>query len=127
TTVGVSVSTAEPSTLPTTTTTVIEDEDLTIAQTLMKMISEKSKEKAKERGSEEKSNQIEFNEEVTRNLEAQLQAKLEEEERLARQKEEEANIALIVEWNDVQAMMDADHELVKGLQAEEQGKLTIEE
>ncbi|GJY24418.1 putative ribonuclease H-like domain-containing protein [Tanacetum coccineum] len=40
TTAGVSVSTAEPS---------IEDEDLTIAQTLMKMRSEKSKEKAKER------------------------------------------------------------------------------
>ncbi|GJS31952.1 putative ribonuclease H-like domain-containing protein [Tanacetum coccineum] len=48
TTTGVSVSTAEPSTPPTT-TTVIEDEDLTIAQTLMKMRSEKSKEKAKER------------------------------------------------------------------------------
>ncbi|GJU26472.1 putative ribonuclease H-like domain-containing protein [Tanacetum coccineum] len=53
TTAGVSVSTAEPSTPPTT-TTVIEDEDLTIAQTLMKMRSEKSKEKAKERGSKEK-------------------------------------------------------------------------
>ncbi|GJR80690.1 putative ribonuclease H-like domain-containing protein [Tanacetum coccineum] len=38
TTVGVSISTAKPSTPPTTTTiTPIEDEDLTIAQTLMKM------------------------------------------------------------------------------------------
>nr|GEY50425.1 reverse transcriptase domain-containing protein [Tanacetum cinerariifolium] len=46
---GVSVSTAEPSTPPTT-TTVIEDEDLTIAQTLMKMRSVKSKEKSKEKG-----------------------------------------------------------------------------
>ncbi|GJX21802.1 hypothetical protein Tco_0226247, partial [Tanacetum coccineum] len=55
TTAGISVSTAEPSTPPTT-TTVIEDEDLTIAQTLMKMRSEKSKEKAKENGSKEKSN-----------------------------------------------------------------------
>ncbi|GKF98097.1 hypothetical protein Tco_0296880, partial [Tanacetum coccineum] len=54
TTAGVSISTAEPSTPPTT-TTVIEDEDLIIAQTLMKMRSEKSKEKAKERGSKEKS------------------------------------------------------------------------
>ncbi|GKC16182.1 hypothetical protein Tco_1012964 [Tanacetum coccineum] len=43
---GVSVSTAEPSTPPTT-ATLIEDEDLTIALTLMKMRSEKSKEKAK--------------------------------------------------------------------------------
>ncbi|GJS42435.1 retrovirus-related pol polyprotein from transposon TNT 1-94 [Tanacetum coccineum] len=37
TTTGVSVSTAEPSTPPTTTTTVIKDKDLTIAQTLMKI------------------------------------------------------------------------------------------
>ncbi|GJW26613.1 hypothetical protein Tco_0040424 [Tanacetum coccineum] len=51
TTVGVYVSTAEPSTPPTT-TTVIEDEDLIIAKTLMKMRCEKSKEKAKEKSSE---------------------------------------------------------------------------
>nr|GEU97756.1 uncharacterized mitochondrial protein AtMg00810-like [Tanacetum cinerariifolium] len=55
TTAGVSISTVEPSTHPTITTTVIEDKDLIIAQTLMKMRSEKSKEKAKERGSKEKS------------------------------------------------------------------------
>nr|GEZ98516.1 hypothetical protein [Tanacetum cinerariifolium] len=54
TTAGVSASTAEPSTPPIT-TTVIEYEDLTIAQTLMKIKSKKSKEKAKERGSKEKS------------------------------------------------------------------------
>ncbi|GJZ56253.1 hypothetical protein Tco_0611446 [Tanacetum coccineum] len=54
TTIGVSVSTVEPSTPPPT-TTLIEYEDLIIAQTLMKMRSEKSKEKAKERGSKEKS------------------------------------------------------------------------
>nr|GFD06585.1 hypothetical protein [Tanacetum cinerariifolium] len=59
-----------------------------------------------------------IDEEVARNLEAQLQAELEEEERLARQKEEEANIALVAEWDDVQAMMDADHELAESLQAE---------
>nr|GEX95228.1 putative ribonuclease H-like domain-containing protein [Tanacetum cinerariifolium] len=39
--------------------------------------------------------QIMIDEEVARNLEAQMQAELEEEERLASQKEEEANIALI--------------------------------
>ncbi|GJZ79348.1 hypothetical protein Tco_0644185 [Tanacetum coccineum] len=55
TTAGVSVSTAEPctaepSTPPPTTITVIEDDDLTIAQTLMKMKSVKLKEKSKERG-----------------------------------------------------------------------------
>ncbi|GJS64847.1 hypothetical protein Tco_0679411 [Tanacetum coccineum] len=50
TTAGVSVSIAEPSTPPPTTTTFIEDEDLIIAQTLMKMRSVKSKEKSKEKG-----------------------------------------------------------------------------
>nr|GEW58485.1 putative ribonuclease H-like domain-containing protein [Tanacetum cinerariifolium] len=39
--------------------------------------------------------QIMNDEEVARNLEAQMQAELEEEERLARQKEEKANIALV--------------------------------
>ncbi|GJX13592.1 hypothetical protein Tco_0205350 [Tanacetum coccineum] len=49
TTAGVSVSTTEPSTPPIT-TILIKDEDLTIAQTLMKMRSMKSKEKSKEKG-----------------------------------------------------------------------------
>ncbi|GKG08927.1 hypothetical protein Tco_0334759, partial [Tanacetum coccineum] len=40
-----------------------------------------------------KKDQVALDEEMTRNLEAQLQAKLIEEERLARQKEEEASIA----------------------------------
>ncbi|GKE95679.1 hypothetical protein Tco_1580534, partial [Tanacetum coccineum] len=48
-TAGVFVSTTEPSTPPTT-TTLIEDKDLTIAQTLMKMRSVKSKEKSMEKG-----------------------------------------------------------------------------
>ncbi|GKE58936.1 hypothetical protein Tco_1498121, partial [Tanacetum coccineum] len=39
--------------------------------------------------------QVDLDEEMTRNLGTQLQAKLIEEERLARKKEEEANIALI--------------------------------
>ncbi|GJS13306.1 putative ribonuclease H-like domain-containing protein [Tanacetum coccineum] len=46
------------------------------------------------------------------------------EEKLARQREEDANIA---EWDDVQAMIDADYELTIKLQAIEQGELSIEE
>ncbi|GKG26216.1 hypothetical protein Tco_0399362, partial [Tanacetum coccineum] len=38
----------------------------------------------------------------------ELKAELEEEESLARKKEEDANIA---EWDNVQAMIDADYEL----------------
>ncbi|GJS62674.1 hypothetical protein Tco_0657458 [Tanacetum coccineum] len=43
TTANVNITTAEPTTPPTITTTIFEDEDLTIAQTLVKMRSEKSK------------------------------------------------------------------------------------
>ncbi|GKD93831.1 hypothetical protein Tco_1373668 [Tanacetum coccineum] len=71
-----------------------------------------------------KKDQIMYDQEVALNLQDQLQAKLEEEERLARQKEEDANIA---EWDNVQAMIDADYELAARLQAQEQEELTIEE
>ncbi|GKA25292.1 hypothetical protein Tco_0711401 [Tanacetum coccineum] len=162
TTVGVSVSTAgenittvEPST-PLTTTNIPDEEDLTIAQTLVKMRSEKSKERgvvmkepsetvtrtttrpqqqpsSKDKGKAimtepekplKKKAQIKFDEEVAQRLQAQIHAELEDEERLAKQREEDANIA---EWDDVQAMMDADYELAARLQAQEQGELTIEE
>nr|GEU92670.1 hypothetical protein [Tanacetum cinerariifolium] len=71
--------------------------------------------------------QIMIDEEVFRNLEAQTQAELEEEERLPRQKKEEANIALIESWDNTQAMMDADYKLAVRLQEEKRGELTIEE
>ncbi|GJS06689.1 hypothetical protein Tco_0363485 [Tanacetum coccineum] len=67
-----------------------------------------------------KKDQITIDEEVARNLEAQRQAELEEEERLSRQKEEEANIALIESWDNTQAMMDADFQLAQQMQTEEQ-------
>ncbi|GJT62609.1 putative ribonuclease H-like domain-containing protein [Tanacetum coccineum] len=54
-----------------------------------------------------------------------LQAE-EEEERLIKEKNE-ANIALIEEWDNVQAMIDADYQMAKQLQSEEQEQLTIKE
>ncbi|GJS68782.1 hypothetical protein Tco_0683347 [Tanacetum coccineum] len=66
-----------------------------------------------------KKDQLAFDEEMARNLEAQLQAELIEEERIARKKEEEANIALLESWDNTQAMMEADFELAQRLQAEE--------
>ncbi|GJS87971.1 putative ribonuclease H-like domain-containing protein [Tanacetum coccineum] len=118
---GVSVSTAEPSTPPTTTTTtttVIEDEDLIIAQTLMKMKSEKSKVNGVTMQEPSKTSSR-----PTVSPPQHDPKDKEEEERLAKQREEDANIA---EWDDVQAMMDADYELAARLQEEEQGELTIE-
>ncbi|GJX74441.1 hypothetical protein Tco_0313036 [Tanacetum coccineum] len=49
-----------------------------------------------------------------------LQAEFDKEERLAREKaekEKEANIALIETWDDIQAKIDADHQLAERLQA----------
>ncbi|GKB37479.1 hypothetical protein Tco_0882421, partial [Tanacetum coccineum] len=55
-----------------------------------------------------------------------LQAKFDEEVRLAREKYE-ANVALIKEWNDIQEKIDVDYQMAKQMQAEEQEELSIEE
>ncbi|GJR12898.1 hypothetical protein Tco_0795550 [Tanacetum coccineum] len=53
-------------------------------------------------------------------------AEFDEEVRLAREKDA-ANVALIEEWNDIQAKIEADQLLAERLQAREQKELTIEE
>ncbi|GJY47699.1 putative ribonuclease H-like domain-containing protein [Tanacetum coccineum] len=73
-----------------------------------------------------KKDQIRLDEETALNL----QAEFNEEERLAREKaekEKEANIALIETWDDIQAKIDADHQLAERMQAQEQEELSIEE
>ncbi|GJX17826.1 ribonuclease H-like domain-containing protein [Tanacetum coccineum] len=123
------VSSAEVTTDSATTTTV---DELTLAQGLYrksKLQNPKIKQ-GKNDWSEKplkKKDQIMYDQEVALNLQAQLQAELEEEERLTRQKEEEADIALIESWDNTQAMMDADYQMVQQLQAEEQEQLSIEE
>ncbi|GJZ11236.1 putative ribonuclease H-like domain-containing protein [Tanacetum coccineum] len=144
TTAGEVVTTASP----TETTTA---DDLTLAQTLIEIKSAKSKIKevvigepsesttrtrpqqlpSKDKGKgimeepekpTKKKDQIRHDEEVAQRLQAQMQAELEEEDRLVRQREEEANIVL---WDNVQAMIDADYQMAQ--QAEEQEKLSIKE
>ncbi|GKD91647.1 hypothetical protein Tco_1367154 [Tanacetum coccineum] len=171
-TASVSVSTAEPSNPPTTTTNFIKDEDLIIAQTLMKMRNVKSKEKSKEKGvSSETATRLtrgvimkEASETATRrivppqqrpivppqqqldpkdkgngimqepkkpvkvkgkdqieydvDMAKRLQAELDEEVRIEREREEEAsNATLIEEWDTIKARIDADAQLAKRLQA----------
>ncbi|GKA94429.1 homeodomain-like protein, partial [Tanacetum coccineum] len=55
-----------------------------------------------------------------------LQAQFDEEESIAREKEE-VTVALIEEWNDIQAKIEANQLLAERLQAREQEELTIEE
>ncbi|GJV51168.1 hypothetical protein Tco_1446909 [Tanacetum coccineum] len=65
--------------------------------------------------------QVALDEDLARNLQAQLEAELIEEERLARKQEKEANIALIESWDNTQAMIKAYFELAQRLKTEEQG------
>ncbi|GJV03315.1 hypothetical protein Tco_1336884 [Tanacetum coccineum] len=70
-----------------------------------------------------KKDQISLDEELA----FKLQAKEEEEERLAREKAQQIEEANIVAWDNVQAMIDADYQMAQQMQAEEQEKLSIEE
>ncbi|GJX42808.1 hypothetical protein Tco_0257798 [Tanacetum coccineum] len=68
-----------------------------------------------------KKDQISFDEQE----DIRLQAEFDEEERLAREKDE-ANVALTEEWDDIQAKVDANYQLAQRLQAEEQEHFTTE-
>ncbi|GJU41705.1 hypothetical protein Tco_1194662 [Tanacetum coccineum] len=104
--------------------TITEDE-ITLAQALAELKSVKPKDKGKAKMVEpekplKKKDQIKFDEEEA----LRLQAKFDEEDRLAREKAQqvkEANIA----WDDIQAKIDANYQLAKRLQAQEQQELTI--
>ncbi|GKE16816.1 hypothetical protein Tco_1424393 [Tanacetum coccineum] len=88
---------------------------ITLAETLMKIKSSASR--------LQKDEGVMFKDPTER-----LQAELDEEARLKREREEEASKAAnIAEWDDVQAMMDADYVLDANLQAEEQGDISIKE
>ncbi|GKC41444.1 zf-CCHC domain-containing protein [Tanacetum coccineum] len=121
-----------PSTIPKAKRITFRDagENTTKTPTSVSSSSIKDKGKAKMDEPEvplKKKDQIALDEEIARNLKAQIQAELIEEERLARKKEEETNIAFIESWDNTQAMMEAYFELAQRLQAEEQGEITIEE
>ncbi|GKC46230.1 hypothetical protein Tco_1063952, partial [Tanacetum coccineum] len=68
--------------------------------------------------------QIEYDADMAK----RLQAELDEEVRLEREREEEAsNAALIEEWDTIKARIDADAQLAKRLQAEEREQMSVEE
>ncbi|GKB94909.1 hypothetical protein Tco_0981046 [Tanacetum coccineum] len=57
--------------------------------------------------------QIALDEQIARDIQAMLDAELLEEQKLARKQEDEANIALIESWENIQAMMEADDCLLR--------------
>ncbi|GJT25579.1 hypothetical protein Tco_0895516 [Tanacetum coccineum] len=67
--------------------------------------------------------QVALAEQMARDIQAQLDVEIIEEERHERQKQEEANIALIESWENTQAMMEDDRLLAKRLQTREREEL----
>ncbi|GJU14220.1 uncharacterized mitochondrial protein-like protein [Tanacetum coccineum] len=106
-----------------TTTTATTVDDITLAQALEELKSTKPKQKVvviQELGESK----------TTKSLQLSSQQSQDKEERLAREKakkEQQANIALIETWDDIQAKIDADHQLAERLQAQEQEELSVEE
>ncbi|GJZ78118.1 hypothetical protein Tco_0642790, partial [Tanacetum coccineum] len=169
---GVTISTAEPKTPPTT-TTVFDDEDVTMAmvQTLIKMKEQKAKEKRvaitdvedssntirpvrsittlqplptidpKDKGKgvlvEEEPKkikrrdqglaQIESDAELAQRIHEEELAELERAQQERQRQEDDTNAALAKEFDEIQARIDADHELAVRLTHEEQEKYTIKE
>nr|GEV19596.1 hypothetical protein [Tanacetum cinerariifolium] len=97
-------------------TTPISKDDVTMAQSLIEIKAAKPRARGV----------IVQEPKIARNLEAQMKAEMEEKERIVREKDE-ANIAVIEEWDDVQATIDADKQLAKKLQAQEREQLSIKE
>ncbi|GJW13212.1 hypothetical protein Tco_0017345 [Tanacetum coccineum] len=111
------------------TTVTITTEEITLAQALEALKTSKPKEKGKGIMIEEPVKPIKKKVQIMLDEEAalKLQAEFDEDERLAREKvekEKEANIALIETWDDIQAKIDADHQLAERLQAQEQEELS---
>ncbi|GKC87800.1 hypothetical protein Tco_1148449, partial [Tanacetum coccineum] len=71
--------------------------------------------------------QVALDEQMARDVQAQLEAEIIEKERLERQKQEVANIALIESWENTQVMMEADRLLAERLQTKEREELTDKE
>ncbi|GJV99873.1 hypothetical protein Tco_1555125 [Tanacetum coccineum] len=103
------------------------DESTTTRTISSQLSSQKSQDKGKgimieSVKSMKKKDQISFDEETA----LRLQAEFDKEKRLARE-HNKANIALTKEWDDIQAKIEADHELAERLQADEQEQFTIEQ
>ncbi|GKC03211.1 hypothetical protein Tco_0994821 [Tanacetum coccineum] len=105
------------------TTVIITTEEITLPQALEALKTSKPKVKGiffQEPGKSTTTTTIS-------SQQSQDKAEFDEEERLAREKaekEQEANIALIETWDDIQAKINVDHQLAERLQVQEQEELS---
>ncbi|GJS64470.1 putative ribonuclease H-like domain-containing protein [Tanacetum coccineum] len=127
------VSTATPMTPPTT-TNVFEDEDIFLADALPlpkidpkdkgKGVLEEEPEPVKVKSKDQGEAQIERDAEIA----LKVQAELDKEARLERQRQEQASLNYIANlYDEVQARIDADHELAVRWTQEEQEKYIVDE
>ncbi|GKE56488.1 hypothetical protein Tco_1495673 [Tanacetum coccineum] len=117
------------------TTTTIDE--LTLAQTLVEIEAKSKKVKAVTTAATSittaavtrpiAKEQVPTDKEYAIQLAVEMEAEVKKEERERRQKEEEANLALIELWESKKATMEADRLLVERLQAREREELTNEE
>nr|GFB60907.1 hypothetical protein [Tanacetum cinerariifolium] len=129
----VTAASVEDSAAPTTVTTADVDDELTLAKTLIAIKAAKptvistatttitiviTTLRAKD--------QIALDEEVARKLEAEMKAEMKEEERIVREKDE-ANKAVIDEWDDVQAIITADGQKMLEQESTKKQKLAKQE
>ncbi|GKA81738.1 hypothetical protein Tco_0788430, partial [Tanacetum coccineum] len=98
------------------TTVTITTKEITLAQAHTTLKTSKPKDTGKGIMIEEPMKPMKKKVQIMLNEEAalKLQAGFDEEERLAREKDK-ANVALIEEWDDIQAKIEADHELAQRL------------
>ncbi|GKE40823.1 hypothetical protein Tco_1464228 [Tanacetum coccineum] len=146
-TVGVTISTAEPRTPPTT-TTVFDNEDVTMemAHTLIKMKEQKAKEKGVAITDVEDSSRIvkpvrsittlqplltidpkDKDKDLAQRLHEEELSELERAQQERQRQEDDTNAALAKEFDEIQVRIDVDHELAVRLTHEEQEKYRIEE
>nr|GFC25819.1 hypothetical protein [Tanacetum cinerariifolium] len=108
------------------TTLHISKDDVTLAQTLIEIkaakprargviVKEPSESRTTSSSQPSQLPQAKYKE-VARKLEAKMKAKMVKEERIAREKNKE-NIAMIEEWDDVQATINVDRQLAEQIQA----------
>ncbi|GJU47805.1 hypothetical protein Tco_1217360 [Tanacetum coccineum] len=122
------VSTATPMTPPTT-TSVFEDEDIFLADALVmlnkgKGVLEEEPKPVKVKSKDQGEAQIERDAEIA----LKVHAELDEEARLERQRQEQASMNYIASlYDEVQARIDADHELAVRWTQEEQEKYIVDE
>nr|GEW00805.1 uncharacterized mitochondrial protein AtMg00810-like [Tanacetum cinerariifolium] len=124
----VTAASVEDSDAPTTATTNDVDDELTLVKTLIAIKAAKPKvipttattvttaittSRAKEPKKHlKKKDQIALDEELARKLEAMMKVEMKEEKMIAKEKNK-ANRAIIEEWDDVQAIIDADRQLAE--------------